>query len=182
MADKTRDLERLASEDPLTGLANRREFDRELDREILRARRTGQPIALAMLDVDHFKAYNDAYGHPQGDECLRRIAQVLKTHGRRAGDLVARLGGEEFALLLPDMGPDLSEELAHRVLQVMVDEQIPHTGAPTLGYVTLSIGVATVRGKALQDLTAKNLVDKADAALYEAKAAGRNRMVARQLG
>lgn len=180
VAEKTRDLERLASEDPLTGLANRRQFDRELEKEIQRSHRTGQPIALIMADVDHFKAFNDAYGHPQGDACLRAIATVLRAHGRRAGDLVARLGGEEFAILLPDMKPAVAEELGRRLLEAMASEKVPHTGA-TLGVVTLSLGLATVSGSGLATVAPKDLVEQADAALYEAKAAGRNRMTARRI-
>jgi|CXWL01.1.fsa_nt_gi diguanylate cyclase (GGDEF)-like protein len=180
VAEKTRDLERLASEDPLTGLANRRQFDHELEKEIQRSHRTGQPIALIMADVDHFKDFNDAYGHPQGDVCLRTIAAVLRAHGRRAGDLVARLGGEEFAILLPDMMPAVSEELAGRLLEAMANERVPHAAA-SLGVVTLSLGVATVGGSALASTTPNGLVEQADAALYEAKAAGRNRMVARRI-
>ncbi|MBK5256374.1 MAG: diguanylate cyclase, partial [Vicinamibacteria bacterium] len=181
VAEKTRDLERLASEDPLTGLANRRQFDRELEKEILRARRSAQPIALLMADVDTFKAYNDSYGHPQGDECLRRIASVLSAHGRRPGDLAARLGGEEFGLILPEMEGGLAETLAERVRQAMVDERMPHSSAP-LGYVSLSIGVATVAPHRLESVTSKELVQAADDALYEAKTRGRNRVVVRPVG
>lgn len=180
VAEKTRDLERLASEDPLTGLANRRQFDRELEKEIQRSHRTGQPVALIMADVDHFKAFNDAYGHPRGDECLRAMAAALRAHGRRAGDLVARLGGEEFAILLPDMKPAVAEELAGRLLEAVANEKVPHRAA-ALGVVTLSLGVATVSGPALSTIAAKDLVEAADAALYEAKTAGRNRMVARRI-
>lgn len=180
VAEKTRDLERLASEDPLTGLANRRQFDRELEKEIQRSHRTGQSIALIMADVDHFKDFNDAYGHPQGDACLRTIAAVLRAHGRRAGDIVARLGGEEFAIFLPDIEPVLAEELAGRLLEAMANEKVPHS-AGSLGVVTLSLGVATVSGAALATLIPENLVEQADAALYEAKAAGRNRLVARRI-
>lgn len=180
VAEKTRDLERLALEDPLTGLANRRQFDRELEKEVQRSHRTGQPIALIMADVDHFKAYNDAHGHPQGDECLRAIAAVLRGYGRRAGDLVARIGGEEFAILLPDLKSDVSEDLAARLLQAVAGERLPHASAAS-GIVTLSLGLATVSDSQSATLTAKYLVEQADAALYEAKAAGRNRVVVRRL-
>ena len=179
VAEKTRDLERLALEDPLTGLANRRHFDRELEREVQRARRSGQPIALLIADVDFFKAYNDALGHPQGDQCLRVVASALQASGRRAGDLAARVGGEEFALLLPDMTPALAETLAERLRLSVFDQTEPHPGAP-LGCLTLSIGVAAFDAGGLETLTPSRLVEMADAALYEAKAAGRNRVVIRR--
>jgi diguanylate cyclase (GGDEF)-like protein len=176
VAEKTRDLERLALEDALTGLANRRQFDRELEREVQRARRSSQPLALLMADVDWFKSYNDAYGHPQGDQCLRAIASVLQASSRRAGDLAARVGGEEFALLLPDSPAGLVEGVAERLRRSVLDHEIVHQSS-VVGRVSLSIGVAVVGPKGLQTITPSALVETADQALYEAKAQGRNRVV-----
>jgi diguanylate cyclase (GGDEF)-like protein len=180
VAEKTRDLERLALEDALTGLANRRQFDRELEREVLRARRSGQPLALLMADVDWFKSYNDTHGHPQGDQCLRAIASVLNASSRRAGDLAARIGGEEFALLLPDSAAGLVEGVAERLRQSVLDQEIVHQSS-AVGRVSLSIGVAVVGPKGLQTTTPSALVEIADQALYEAKAQGRNRVVIREI-
>lgn len=168
------ELAALALQDSLTGLSNRRRFDAALDEEYSRAMRNETPLALVMLDVDHFKKYNDHYGHPQGDECLRRISQTLKAASTRPGDLVARYGGEEFVILLP--GTDLAGAftVAERVrlaIQAMHLEHADNHGA----IVTISAGVAAsipVRnGKSSQDL-----VLAADQALYKAKESGRNRV------
>jgi diguanylate cyclase (GGDEF)-like protein len=170
-------LATLSSTDSLTGITNRRGFDDALETEWRRARRTGPDQALAMLDVDHFKNYNDLYGHQAGDHCLRVVAGVIESFGRRPGDLVARYGGEEFALLAP--GADRAEAmtLAQAICTELAARALPHTASPH-GAVTISIGVASVLPAELQEnVDAAMLVGLADQALYRAKQAGRNRAV-----
>jgi len=164
-------LEHLAVTDSLTGLANRRRFDEVLANEWMRARRTGQPLALLLLDVDHFKKFNDAYGHPEGDECLRAIANALRATTRRS-DLAARYGGEEFALVCPETTTDEAFALAQHVLAAVRALRLPHATSPVAPLVTVSIGVAGT-GTSCPDPEA--LVAAADAALYDAKRNGRDR-------
>ena len=179
------DLERINSElaalallDGLTGLANRRRFDTALDEEYARAMRNRTPLALVMLDVDHFKKYNDRYGHPQGDECLRLISRALKNFQNRTGDLVARYGGEEFTILLPDTdiaGATVVAERARAAIQELNIEHAENQGA----IVTISLGVASiVPGRNLAGNSSQDLVQTADQALYQAKESGRNRVCA----
>ncbi len=165
-------LERLASCDGLTGIANRRSFDEKISLEWLRARREKSPMALLLLDVDHFKRFNDAYGHQAGDDCLRRVAQCLLAIVFRPGDLVARYGGEEFVVVLPSI--DLSGALvvAERVREAVSQLAIPHAGSG-FGRVTVSIGVSA--GVPSQNVDYQALIKAADIALYQAKGAGRNR-------
>ena len=170
-----------AMSDGLTGIANRRLFDQTLAVEWTRSARSQAPLALLLIDIDHFKRYNDHYGHALGDDCLRRVAQLLAGCSRRAGDLVSRYGGEEFAVLLP--GIDLSS--ATRVAQICVDAVrdagIVHAASPSGGVVTVSVGVASLMARA--DQAPLVLVEAADAALYDAKRSGRGRFaVARQAG
>ncbi len=167
-------LQRLSLVDAVTDVANRRQFDRALADEWARAIRTGSSIAIVLVDVDHFKPYNDRYGHPAGDECLRRIASVLGRTLLRAGDLVARYGGEEFAAILPLTDTDAATAVAERMRKSVEALAMPH-GAVPLGVVTISGGVAASRPE--MDSNSLDLVAEADAALYEAKAAGRNRIV-----
>jgi diguanylate cyclase (GGDEF)-like protein/PAS domain S-box-containing protein len=170
----------LARTDSLTGLANRRSFDEALAAEWHRALRTGTPLSLALLDVDRYKLFNDSYGHQAGDECLKLIAGVVGLVARRPGDLVARYGGEEIAILLP--GTDAAAayqtgERARRGVQNLARAHAPHL---PFGVVTASVGVVTFRGRAGQgsDLRPAELVEAADRALYEAKRSGRNCVVA----
>lgn len=163
----------LSTTDGLTGLANRRHFDEVLEKEWSRARRSRLPISLLMLDVDWFKAYNDHYGHPAGDEILRRLAQVLKDAASRPGDLVARYGGEEFAVILPGVDCQSAMVLAERIRHEISLLSLPHIKGLG-GVVTVSIGVASMD---LNDKYAvSTLLGNADLALYRAKAAGRNRV------
>jgi diguanylate cyclase (GGDEF)-like protein len=161
--------------DTVTDVANRRQFDRALADEWTRAVRAGTSIGLVLVDVDHFKPYNDRYGHPAGDECLRRIAAVLGRTLLRAGDLVARYGGEEFAAILPLTDVDAATAVAERMRRSVEALAMPH-GATPLGVVTISGGVAASRPD--PDTNPLDLVARVDAALYEAKATGRNRIVA----
>lgn len=165
-------LELLSTTDPLTGLANRRQLTEALEREWHRARREGSPLAVAMIDIDHFKRYNDRYGHPAGDECLRRVASALSAQTRR-NDLIVRYGGEEFAVVMPDTDSHGARRLAERAVAAIAALQIPHEVAD-LGIVTVSIGIADVMPA--QTGSAYHLVERADALLYQAKRNGRNRV------
>lgn len=167
-----RKLEALSLTDSLTGIANRRHFDSTLRLEWQRAQRLGQPLALAMLDVDWFKHYNDHYGHPAGDACLRLIAQTLTATVCRSSDLVARYGGEEFAFIAPMTDGAGALEIAHKVVHAVAALALPHRDSP-LGYVTLSIGVVAMHPNPAD--TPERLLQRADAALYQAKTQGRNR-------
>lgn len=158
--------------DGLTGVANRRRFDEALLSEWRQCRRAGTPLALLMIDIDHFKRYNDHYGHPTGDACLQQVAAVLKAAMQRACDLVARYGGEEFVCLLPgcDQAPALAK--AQALQAALAAQGIAHEASPTAAWVTLSIGVAVAQPQAGGSPAA--LVAAADAALYSAKHRGRN--------
>jgi diguanylate cyclase (GGDEF)-like protein len=164
-------LEQLATRDGLTGLANRRCFDETLLAEWARAMRQAQPLSLLMVDVDNFKAYNDANGHLGGDECLKRIASAVASE-MRADDLVARYGGEEFAVVLPNQSLKGAAIVAERIRARVERLQVPNRN--TAGHVTVSIGAATALASA--DSNPNQLVAIADAALYRAKHMGRNRI------
>jgi diguanylate cyclase (GGDEF)-like protein len=168
-------LEELASLDGLTGLANRRGFDRQLELEWQRAGERRDPIALMMIDIDHFKLYNDRYGHVAGDTCLRSVGETLSLVTLESAVLVARYGGEEFALLLPGLDLQRTAALAEAARRSIEDLLITHAEAPC-GHVTVSIGVESMVPEMGQ--TAADLVEAADGALYAAKRRGRNRVVA----
>ena len=165
-------LEQLATRDGLTGLANRRCFDETLHAEWARAQRQRQPLSLLMVDVDNFKAYNDANGHLGGDECLKRVATAVASE-MRANDLVARYGGEEFAVILPNQSLKGAASVAERIRTRVEQLQVPNRLAPGQ-HVTVSIGAATALASA--ENSASELVATADAALYRAKHMGRNRI------
>jgi diguanylate cyclase (GGDEF)-like protein len=171
-------LEELASLDGLTGLANRRGFDRALEREWQRGGEARLPLALMMLDIDHFKLFNDRYGHVRGDTCLRAVGETLSLVSLDQAVLVARYGGEEFALLLPGLDLERANALAEEARRAIEDLTIPHAEAPG-GLVTISIGVAALLPEEGQ--AASNLVEAADRALYAAKRRGRNTVVSRLL-
>lgn len=166
-------LERLTVTDGLTGVGNRRLFDQTLQQEWQRCARQHLPLGLLMVDIDHFKKYNDAYGHQGGDTALAAVAEILKKRVQRTGDLVARYGGEEFALLLPASDLAAAAAVARRCLAAVQEATIPHKASPVSPWVSLSIGVASVVPDANQP--ASDLLKTADAALYEAKRLGRNR-------
>lgn len=167
-------LEELSRVDALTGLANRRHFDEMKDLEFRRAKRQDQPLSVLMCDVDFFKRYNDSYGHAQGDECLRLVAQTLKGVFSRAGEFVARIGGEEFAVLLPATDLAQASVAAERLRHAMSTRGIPHTGSDAAPHVTLSIGVAQLDPSTMDRFEA--LMQRADEALYRAKSLGRNQV------
>ncbi|WP_210547051.1 GGDEF domain-containing protein [Rhodoferax sp. PAMC 29310] len=166
-------LTKQTSTDGLTGLANRRSFDQALDVEWQRASRAQLPLSLLMVDIDHFKNFNDHYGHLAGDECLRRVANALGDCVRRAGEMAVRYGGEEFVLLLPGADDAHACETAQKCLDRLRREAMPHAASPTAKNVTISIGVATVVPSS--GTNAKLLVNTADAAMYRAKTGGRAR-------
>jgi diguanylate cyclase (GGDEF)-like protein len=172
-------LKHLLSTDAMTGIGNRRRFDDALDREWRRCGRSGRPLSLLMIDVDHFKAYNDHHGHQQGDDCLRRVARLLVDSVGRPGDLVARYGGEEFVCLLPEIGEIGARAVADRFASVVQQADIPHPGPALDGRLSISIGVATVTD--VDGQRPAEAVALADRLLYEAKRAGRDQVVTGQL-
>ena len=167
-------LTRLSTTDSLTEVGNRRLFDQTLKTEWARASRRGEPIGLLMIDIDHFKEYNDHYGHPAGDACLRQVARMVGEAVRRGGELVARYGGEEFALLMPGADLEDARRAAERCGQIVADAKIEHRASSTSAWLTISIGVASQAAAAGVDCGV--LVDIADAALYRAKRCGRGRI------
>jgi diguanylate cyclase (GGDEF)-like protein len=171
-------LQRLVYLDPLTGLGNRRCFDIVLDSEIRRAVRTGGSLSLLFCDVDYFKEYNDAYGHHAGDNALVRIAGALARVCRRGGERAARLGGEEFALILPNVDAANAARVSERLRSEVTGLDIPHERSCAADVVTISVGATTFRSRTVCDPAV--LIETADAAMYEAKRAGRNQCRARQ--
>lgn len=170
LSEANQRLEILARTDSLTDLANRREFDEVLHREWHRARRIRAQISLLLLDIDFFKRYNDALGHEAGDDCLRQIGILLKACCRRSTEVAARIGGEEFALLLPDTEPEDCLSIGQAVLDGLEKINMPHPDSPIATRVTASIGAVTV----VPQMHEQDLQKKADQALYLAKHAGRN--------
>ena len=169
-------LARLATVDGLTGLANRRRFDEALAATHQRLARTGGTLSLLMLDVDHFKAFNDSYGHLAGDECLRRVGAAIGGAVTRATDLAARYGGEEFVAILPDTDQAGAVALAERVRLAISGQNIPHARSSAADHVTASLGVVTVSCR--PDEAATAVVALADEQLYAAKSTGRNKVLA----
>jgi diguanylate cyclase (GGDEF)-like protein len=190
----TDQLRLAAATDGLTGIANRRQFDHALEAEWQRSLRGADPLSLLLIDVDHFKLYNDRYGHPKGDQVLRLVAKALSQSVRRTADLVARCGGEEFGLLLPQTSRTGARHVAQRVLAAVQSLDIAHAASPTARHLSVSIGVACydedsacwvdnpANVRYIDDdrqlpCTASDLVVTADRALYAAKRAGRTQYV-----
>ena len=169
-------LEALSSLDGLTGVPNRRRFDELLDREWRRAMRDLRELSVVMCDLDHFKGYNDTYGHAAGDACLRSVAGALDAELRRAADWLARYGGEEFAVVLPGHGREAAAARAEGLREAVAGLVIEHRASSVADHVTLSLGVATRIPS--RTSTPEALLKLADEALYRAKSAGRNRVVA----
>lgn len=178
--DANRELSRLSSVDGLTGIPNRRVFDEALVREWRRSERRNAPLSLLLLDIDHFKEYNDCYGHQAGDDCLRAVAASLDRALRRSSDLAARYGGEEFVIVLPETDAQGAHKVAVSVLELVRGLGFEHVRSETAPVVTLSIGIATAIPARDDDSGWKRLLASADAALYQAKKVGRNRAVAAQ--
>lgn len=170
-----RQLEKMAATDGLTELANRRAFDQGLQIEYARLRRSGERLSIIMIDVDHFKNFNDRYGHQAGDECLKSVAAAIRGFARRPGDVAARYGGEEFVCLLPGAGQADALAIAEAMRQRIAALAIPHEVSSVAAHVSASFGVATLVCDA--DHTAIQLLSMADQMLYRAKESGRNRSV-----
>jgi len=167
-------LQQQVNRDGLTGLYNRRYFDGRLEAEWRRHQRMSAPLGLIMIDIDHFKAYNDGYGHLEGDACLQRISEVLKVGTRRSGEVVARFGGEEFVVILPNISLDEAEKYGGWICDQVRSLELPHKFSNTADIVTISVGVASCVPDPCRAPIA--LIEQADQALYRAKAAGRNRL------
>ncbi|MGD1862853.1 MAG: diguanylate cyclase [Leptolyngbyaceae cyanobacterium] len=170
-----RKLQRFAYLDGLTRVANRRRFEQFLSQEWRRLSREQAEVALIMADIDYFKAYNDIYGHQAGDDCLRRVASILRSAIKRPADMVARYGGEEFVVVLPKTNVEGAETVAEQIRSMVHQAQIPHQGSQVSKFVTMSLGVAVMLPHPLKRL--EDLVKFADEALYQAKADGRDRVV-----
>jgi len=168
------ELHLLTLKDSLTGLGNRRQFDNLLPVELARAQRNGQPLSLLMIDIDHFKAYNDHYGHPAGDRCLQAVAGVVASAARRPGDLAARYGGEEMVLLLPNCDEHGAQRVAATVQERLQVLEVTHATSP-FGRITVSLGIAVQPPGQTPPPQPADLLASADAALYRAKHLGRNR-------
>ena len=188
LKQRTDQLSRLAVVDSLTGIANRRAFDHALEQECRRACRAGTILSLLLVDIDHFKLFNDHYGHQAGDECLRKVGTTLAACVRRPGEVAARYGGEEFALVLPVCDRDDALGLGEKTRKAIEGLQIPHARSKTVPFVTVSVGVASVDftldvkdsgpllvADALREAVL-SLIQTADGALYDAKRGGRNRI------
>jgi diguanylate cyclase (GGDEF)-like protein len=188
-------LRSLASTDGLTGLANRRVADETLKREWRRAQRSGRPLSLLLIDVDYFKLFNDRYGHPAGDGCLKQVAAAVRSAARRPTDLAARFGGEEFAVVLAETSLSGARLVADSIRRSIIESSIPHADSEVASHVTVSIGAACLgadpavserrSGPPLPSSHAFELVDlieAADKALYRAKKTGRNRVESSELG
>lgn len=173
-------LQQLSLMDGLTNIANRRNFDETLDKEWKRAKRSENPdgLSLIMFDIDYFKAYNDSYGHPAGDECLRKITSLGKETISRPSDVIARYGGEEFVIILPDTNAKGALALAEKLRSAVENERIPHAGSKISDVVTISIGVSTCFPNT--GSLPEQLIAEADQSLYYSKANGRNRVNAYQ--
>lgn len=183
MADE---LRRVARSDAVTGCANRRVFDEKLLEEWARTRRSGLPLSLALIDIDHFKLFNDHYGHPAGDACLRAFATIVQRGAARSSDLVARYGGEEFGVVLPDTDSVGARAVADHILALVHEAMIPHVASPVADRVSASVGISTFQPSAAfiarrtdpppaALAAATKLLATADKALYEAKRTGRCR-------
>ncbi len=167
--------ERMSATDGMTAIANRRYFDKRLKSEISRAFRDRTNLSLVICDIDFFKQFNDLYGHQKGDECLKAFARVLESYCRRGGDLAARIGGEEFALLLPNTEHGAAMKLAEQARAAFDELAVPHAGSKVADNATASFGVATSMPDSLE--AGEELLGNADRALYQAKDKGRNRVV-----
>ena len=171
-------LQRLSLLDGLTGIPNRRRFDEVLAHEWKQAMRSKQPLSMVMIDIDHFKAFNDHYGHLTGDDCLRKVALAMSGILKRPTDFLARYGGEEFAAILPMTASDGADGIAEAMRTGVVNLAIPHDHSSAASLVTISMGIATLVPR--RGMTAAMLISAADQALYEAKAGGRNRVVVKR--
>lgn len=169
-----RELEVFSFQDGLTGVANRRRFDSNLDIEWASARRGAHSLSLIMLDLDCFKQYNDHYGHMQGDDCLKSVGQALNMAATRPRDIVARFGGEEFMLLLPETDENAAQQVAEHCQRIIEKLQIPHEASTVGRFITVSMGVGTIK-QPLAEMEPRHFIEAVDKLLYKAKKNGRNR-------
>ncbi len=167
--------QRLSTLDGLTEIANRRRFDEVLANEWERCGQQSKPISLIMLDIDHFKSFNDTYGHQGGDICLKKVAKTIEELMEKSWDLVARYGGEEFAIILPDTGADAAAQIAEKIRRRIEELAIPHAGSKVSDVVTVSVGVSSVVPD--RNVELRKIIEQADSALYQAKHQGRNRVI-----
>lgn len=167
-----KELEELSFQDGLTGVANRRMFDSVLDIEWADAQRHRKPLSLIMLDIDYFKEFNDSFGHLAGDDCLKRVARLLKSAAVRPRDFIARFGGEEFALILPETDAQAAQKVAERCRRLILDESIPHPASRADSVLTISLGVGTCMPSPVEQ--PRFFIDSVDRLLYKAKQSGRN--------
>lgn len=172
LEEKNEQLRRLSIRDGLTGLINRRRFDELMKTEWKRGLRNQHPLSVVIVDIDHFKAYNDHYGHLVGDDCLCRVAETLSVSLHREVDRVCRYGGEEFIAILPDTSMEGAVQVAERMRRNVCELRIRHKGSDTADYLTISVGVSCAVPRL--DRHVAQLLDSADSALYEAKKSGRN--------
>jgi diguanylate cyclase (GGDEF)-like protein len=172
LREANKKVEFLANTDELTGMFNRRYFNKALQYEHKRLKRSSQPLSLIMADIDYFKEYNDTYGHQEGDECIKRVATIFKHAATRVSDIAVRYGGEEFLLLLPNTDDVGADKVAAILFELLREMAIPHSASLAGEYVTISAGVATVipDGKTTEDL----IINMADKALYASKLHGKN--------
>ena len=170
-----KELEALSFKDELTGIPNRRMFDSVMEVEWANAIRSKQPLSLILFDIDHFKQYNDHYGHIQGDNCLRRVSQILAQAATRPRDFLARIGGEEFVLVLPETDGEAAARIGRRCQDLLARERMPHEKSPVSEILTISLGVGTITpGHTDKPI---DFIEKVDKRLYQAKETGRNRIV-----
>jgi diguanylate cyclase (GGDEF)-like protein len=172
LQEANRQLESMAYVDPLTKLLNRRGMMNSMEREWSRSNRNNLALSILLLDVDHFKAYNDFYGHLEGYRCLERISETLQKATLRPADIACRFGGEEFLVLLPETSAQGAREVGVRILAALKEEKLPHETSSTVDYVTVSIGVASN----VDHTDIESMIRAADEHLYQAKAAGRNQI------
>ena len=176
--DISEELKIISTQDSLTRINNRRRFDEALYDEWYRASRLSRPLSLVLCDIDKFKEYNDTYGHMEGDKCLIRVAHLIDDHARRAGDMAARFGGEEFTIILPDTGHEQAKEIAEQIRMAIIDIALPHSTSSVANIITASFGVCTKAPD--RDTSPKTLIECADKAMYLAKKKGRNKVVSYQ--
>ncbi len=171
-------LQRLATIDGLTQVANRRRFDEYFDQVWNQMIRQQSNVSLIMIDIDFFKKYNDSYGHQQGDDCLKQVAQSIYSTAKRAGNLVARYGGEEFVVVLPNSTIDEANHVGEAILSSIQQLEIPHNQSSVSKFVTLSLGISGTSPE--RDIPPESLITIVDKALYEAKEQGRNRSIVKK--
>ncbi|HNX58181.1 MAG TPA: diguanylate cyclase [Spirochaetota bacterium] len=166
-------IENMSLIDPLTGIGNRRLFQERMDAEIRRMSRSGLPLALFMIDIDYFKQYNDSLGHLEGDKCLKSVATAISDSLKRGGDIVTRFGGEEFAVIAPEVPAEAGKAMAEKIRACVENLRIPHPKSSAAQVVTVSVGGTIHMPGSHFDVC--DLIQKADEALYKAKSSGRNR-------